>query len=797
MKKNFTLLFFTVLFFAGAHAQTRYLVKFKDKGTNPFSLANPSQYLGARGILRRTRFNIQLDSTDLPVTPRYVDSVRLAGAVTILNTSKWLNEVAIRTTDAAALAHIATLPFVSSVTAIAAFSATNTPVNKQMETANGPDLQQDNTFIADIQSDFYNYGLSHGQVHLNRADFLHNHGFRGENMEIGILDAGFFHYQTLPTFDSIRINNQVLNTYDFVNNETSVNEDDAHGEECLSTMAANMPGLFVGTAPKAVYCLYRTEDVATENKIEEHNLAAGFERADSIGVDVCSVSLGYNQFDITSQSYTYADMNGNTTLSSKAADLAAKKGMLPVVAAGNEGTSTWHFIVTPGDADSVITVGAVDTLRNIAGFSSYGPSSDGRVKPELAACGLNAVVASPSTGQPVFGNGTSFATPNLAGMTTCLWQAFPEFNNMIIRDAMIRTGSTYTTPGNRIGYGIADMEKAFILLLRRSYTQQAVVANCTASLQFNIKYDNSMNIVVQRKLASQSTYTTVQTIAGTGSFTNKTVNVSDDLSTLSGGPALYRVRMDIAADTSFFLDSISVNFTPKPALGADKSAAICNAAPFDLTTQYNVTGLTTAYSLNGTPVANPQAVTVAGAYRLIATNASGCSDTAFINLSIVSQLNIGPDQTVSKCSSATYDLTTLYNTSGLTAAWSNGSIAVPDPSAVQAGLFRLIVSNTSGCKDTAFVTVNNDPQLCPSNSISLNPNPVIGTANLSITRIAATKISIMLVNSSGQRVYEHTYQQAAGTQVTAIDMQKMSRGVYYLTVFADDKKTETIRLFKK
>ena len=795
--KKYILLIFTLFFFAGAQAQTRYLVKFKDKGTNPFSLANPSQYLSTRGILRRTRFNIAIDSLDLPVTPRYVDSVRLAGAVTILNTSKWLNEVAIRTTDNAALAHIATLPFVSSVTAIAAFSSTNTPVNKQMEHVTGPDLPQDNSFINDIQADFYNYGRSHGQVHLNRADFLHNHGFRGENMQIGILDAGFFHYQTLPTFDSIRINNQILNTYDFVANETSVNEDDTHGEECLSTMAANMPGLFVGTAPKAVYCLYRTEDVATENKIEEHNLAAGFERADSIGVDVCSVSLGYNQFDITSQSYTYADMNGNTTLSSKAADLAAKKGMLPVVAAGNEGNTAWHFIVTPGDADSVITVGAVDTLRNIASFSSYGPSSDGRVKPELAACGLNAVIANPNTGQPVFGNGTSFATPNLAGMTTCLWQAFPEFNNMIIRDAMIRSGSTYTAPGTRIGYGIADMEKAFIILLRRSYTQQATVANCTASLQFNIKYDNSMNIVVERKLASESSYTTVQTIPGTGSFTNKTVNVSDDLTALVGGPALYRVRMDIAADTSFFLDSISVNFTPKPALGADKSVAVCNAAPFDLTTQYAVTGLTTAYSINGTPVANPQAVTAAGAYRLMATNASGCSDTAFINLSIASQLNIGGDQTVLKCSSATSDLTGLYNTSGLTVSWTNAGIAVADPSMVPAGLYRLVVSNSSGCRDTAFVTVSDDPQSCPSNSITLNPNPVIGTANLSISRTAATRISIVMVNSSGQRVYDRTYQQAAGTQVTAIDMQKMSRGVYYLTVLGDDKKITTIRLFKK
>ena len=650
MKRHFTLLFTLLFCFAGANAQTRYLVKFKDKGTNPFSIANPSQYLSARAILRRTRFNISIDSTDLPVTPRYVDSVRLAGAVTILNVSKWLNEVAIRTTDAAALTKINALPFVLSATAVASFAGPTIPVEKKMDSLTGE--APSSSFIGGITSNFYNYGVSHGQVHLNRLEFLHNHGFRGEGMQLGILDAGFFHYLTLPTFDSMRLNNQVLDIHDFVANEASVNEDDTHGEECLSTIAANLPGVFVGTAPKTVFCLYRTEDVASESKIEEHNLAAGFERADSIGVDVCSVSLGYNQFDIAAQNYTYADMNGNTTISAIAADLAAKKGMLPVVAAGNEGQTAWHFIVTPGDADSVITVGAVDTLGNPAGFSSYGPSADGRVKPNLAATGLNAVVSSPSSGQPMFGNGTSFATPNLAGMTTCLWEAFPEFNNIAIRDAMQKAASTFSNPGNRIGYGIPDMQKAFVILLKKSYTQQSVVSACTATLTLNVKEDASMNVVIERKQSSDVVYTVIKTIAGAGSFSNKSLSFTDDLSQLvSGGTVQYRIRLDIASDTTAYLDSLTVNI----------------------------------------------------------------------------------------------------------------------------------------------------PQSCLSSvdMVQVNPNPVSSNANVIISRAAASKISIVMVNAAGQRVYDLTYQQAAGTQITPINMQSMSTGIYYLSVFANDKKVVTERILKK
>ncbi|HMU71908.1 MAG TPA: S8 family serine peptidase, partial [Ferruginibacter sp.] len=414
---------------------SRYIVKLRDKGTNPYSLANPSQYLTARSIQRRTRYGIAIDSTDLPITPRYIDSIRLAGAVTILNTSKWLNQVAIQTNDAAALAKINSFPFVIAASPIASRQAPSGGfANNKFNEPLSPIPPGDPSSI--VTGDFYNYGQSYGQVHIHNGEFLHNRGFRGQGMHMAVLDAGFYHYLSLPTFDSVRNNGQILGTWDFVAGNASVDEDHTHGMNCLSTIAANMPGVFIGTAPKASFYLYRTEDAATEYPIEEQNWVAGMERADSLGVDISSTSLGYFNFDNPVFNYTYANMDGNTTLSAKGADIAAKKGMLLVLAAGNEGNGAWHYIITPSDADSVMAVGAVSVAGNVGGFSSYGPSSDGQVKPSVAAVGVSAVIANPSTGQPTFGSGTSFACPNMAGLTTCLWQAFPEINNMGIITVM-------------------------------------------------------------------------------------------------------------------------------------------------------------------------------------------------------------------------------------------------------------------------------------------------------------------------------------------------------------------------
>jgi subtilisin family serine protease len=206
-------------------------------------------------------------------------------------------------------------------------------------------------------------------------------------------------------------------------NAINVNGFNSHGTHCFSTIAAHMPGTFVGTAPKTSFYLFRTENVATEYPIEEQNLAAALERADSAGVDMASMSVGYYDFQEPSFNYTYADMDGNTTICARASDYAAAKGMLIVAANGNEGNNSWKYLISPADADSVLAVGAVDTLGNVAIFSSYGPSYDAQIKPGVAGVGLNAVIANASTGQPAYNSGTSFACPNIAGLSACLWQA--------------------------------------------------------------------------------------------------------------------------------------------------------------------------------------------------------------------------------------------------------------------------------------------------------------------------------------------------------------------------------------
>lgn len=556
-----SLLAVLLLFFsAAADAQmSRYIVQLKDKAFNTYNIANPSQFLTQRAIDRRARYNIAIDSLDLPVTGRYIDSIRLSGNVTILNTSKWLNQVAIRTTDAAALAKINAFPFVAGATAVASFTGNNhPPVNKQLDVSPFADAGSGGGFPESL-TDVYSYGSSNGQVKIHNGNFLHNLGFRGQGMQLAMMDAGFYHYLSLPTFDSMRNNNQVLGTWDFVANESSVDEDYFHGMQCLSTIAANIPGTFVGTAPKTSFYLYRTEDVASEYPIEEQNWAAAAERADSLGVDITSTSLGYFDFDNPSLSYTYANMDGNTSISARAADIASKKGMLNIVAAGNEGTSSWHYLITPSDADSVLAVGAVDTLGNVAGFSSYGPSSDGQVKPAVAAVGWRAAVASTANGMPVFGNGTSFACPNMAGIATCLWQAFPEANNMAIIDALQKSSHNYNSPNNRVGYGIPDVKKAFAILSKTLYRQQGFITNCEAALQLSVKTGNKISIVTERKLSGESNYSVIDSLVQTGDFALRNLNITDDLQGQPEGTAWYRIKMSVEADTSFYLDSLSLS----------------------------------------------------------------------------------------------------------------------------------------------------------------------------------------------------------------------------------------------
>jgi serine protease AprX len=560
MKIAVPFLLITIAFNQVCQAQfSRYIIRLKNKSGSPYSVSNPPEFLSQRAIERRIRYGINIDSTDLPVNPAYLDSIRSAGNVTVLNTSKWFNQVCIKTTDAAALSKINSFPFVISSSPIAArpFYA---PVNKKLDSAvtGAPTRQRPMN-----PTNYYDYGTSYDQVHLHNGEFLHNHGFKGEGMQLAVMDAGFTNYLSLPTFDSIRKNKQVIGTWDFVNNKLSVNDGSVHGLYCFSTIAANMPGLFIGTAPRASFYLFRTEDPSSEYPVEEQNITAAFERADSSGADLFSVSLGYSTFDNSSFNYTYADMNGHTTLSARATNMAFNKGIMVVVAAGNEGQHTWKNIITPADADNALTVGAVSVNRQPANFSSYGPSSDGQIKPDVAAVGVNAVIANINTGQASYGAGTSYATPIMAGITTCLWQAFPKMKNSDIISVLRQSGDRTNNPDDRTGYGIPDVKKAFVLLVKKGFTSQVSMnGNCEVKLSWTAKTASDMSLVVERKLPIDNGYIVIDTKTVNTDFSEHDFTFTDNLSSLEEGTTIqYRIRMDIASDTSFYLDSSVIEYT--------------------------------------------------------------------------------------------------------------------------------------------------------------------------------------------------------------------------------------------
>lgn len=566
MKKTILLSVLLILVYGTVTAQfTRYIVRFKNKGNASFTLANPSAYLSQRAIDRRTRYNILYDSTDLPVTPAYITQLRNVPNVTVLNVSKWLNAASIETTDANAITTISGFSFVSSVNGLAAKPATEGrgSRNKFALEEDIIPLPVSSAKGEGVMGDFFNYGSnSYNEIHLHNGEFLHNIGMRGQGMQLAVLDGGFMNYTSLKAFDSANANGQILGTWDFVNRESSVVEDHPHGMQCLSTIAANIPGEFVGKAPKASFYLFRTEDVASEYPIEELNWVCGAERADSSGVEVISSSLGYYDFDNATFNYTYANMDGNTTMAVKGADLAAKKGILVFNSVGNEGGNAWNFLVTPSDGDSVVAVGAVSAAGNVGAFSSYGPSADGQIKPDMASVGVAALVQTTSNTVGA-SNGTSFACPNMAGLGTILWQAFPEFSNMKIIQALKQAGNKFNVPDNRTGFGIPNMKLAFANLLVDYSTATASTAGCTATVNWNSKDVSAMKYEIERKAPGESVFTKVGEMSALGNtvLSNRTYSFSNSLAALQPGTVSYRIRQivdtSVSGFTAVYVDTIT------------------------------------------------------------------------------------------------------------------------------------------------------------------------------------------------------------------------------------------------
>jgi len=453
VKKLFPLiLLFCIAFEALAQkGLPKFWISFTDKNSTSYSIDRPEEFLSARSIERRTDQGIAIVEEDLPVNLEYLNLIKSRG-ISIINVSKWFNGAIIELDDTSYLDTLRSLDFVKSK-----IIRIKPRITESIEKSEDPKFK---TNISPIPA---RYGFSYNQISMLNGDVLHEQGYSGEGMLIAVLDAGFTNANILSSLRHIWDENRVIAWKDFVKDGRDIFDSHYHGSLVFSIMGGFQPEMLIGTAPNAQYILVRTEETPSEYLIEEYNWVCGAEFADSLGADVINTSLGYTEFDDSTQNHTYSDMDGRTAPISIAATHAARKGMIVTTSAGNSGNNSWFRIGTPADADSILAIGAVDSLGIIAGFSSRGPAYDGRVKPDVAAQGFLTIAQHPS-GNIVYCSGTSCSSPVVAGLTACLWQANPNSTNIEVIEAIRKSASQYFNPDSAYGYGIPDMIKADWLL---------------------------------------------------------------------------------------------------------------------------------------------------------------------------------------------------------------------------------------------------------------------------------------------------------------------------------------------
>ena len=449
-----------------------YWIYFTDKTDSPYTINEPTQFLSERAIERRVRQNILLTEEDLPVNPAYISAVQNSSTqLNFLHTSRWFNAMAISFTDTVdlintippsdypLLADIFELDFVSGIELLAFREATG---GKKMEADESLEslesLEVNSTGLTSSH-----FGYSANQICMLNGDDLHLYGFDGDGILIAVLDNGFPNVDSLPAFNNIFEGNRFKGGIDLVELDGDLfNNPYAHGGRVLSVLAADVPGDFVGAAPNADYLLFITEDDSREERIEEVNWVVASEFADSAGADIINASLGYfDSFDYYGFDYSYEDLDGQTSIITQAADIAATKGMLVVTSAGNEGNKNWEYATFPADADSVLSVGSVSGEGNYSAFSSVGPTYDNRIKPEIVAQGEATAVLNPYSEMVQSAQGTSYSTPIIAGLAASLWESNPHLSASGLRRAIIESASQFESPDNFLGYGLPDFRQAF------------------------------------------------------------------------------------------------------------------------------------------------------------------------------------------------------------------------------------------------------------------------------------------------------------------------------------------------
>jgi len=456
MKK--TLLLTALSIFLGqsiafAQSNPRYLVLFKDKANSTYSVDKPTEFLSQRSVDRRKKQNIAITANDLPVNESYLAAIRQTGAK-VIYPSRWFNGALIEASDAQ-LTQIKALPSykgielnlpVANITSQSPGIARTAAINRKLGTTE------------DI-----NYGKMNAQLALMEVADMHKKGFQGENMLIAILDNGFAKGDEVAYFKQLRDEKRIIDSHDFVARDGNIYNDGFHGLNVMSTIAGYLPGTLVGTAFKASFALYVTENNFGESPYEEITWLMAAERADSLGADVINSSLGYttfdDEFDSPAYNHTYKDMDGKTTIVSRAARYATRKGIIVVNSAGNDGNDAWKYIGAPADVDSVLTVGATNYDRSYSSLSSVGPNAAQQQKPDVAAVGAGTIIGDLGGGASS-GYGTSFSAPQIAGVAAILWQAYPNLTAQQVIYVLKKSGHQAATPDNLLGYGVPNLIKA-------------------------------------------------------------------------------------------------------------------------------------------------------------------------------------------------------------------------------------------------------------------------------------------------------------------------------------------------
>jgi len=456
------LLLFVLSFTANAQKQKTeetgmYLVSFKNKKGTSFSVDRPGEFLSERALLRRAAHGAEITEEDLPLSPNYLAGVMETGATLWLK-SKWMNGVVMAAAGPQVKA-LRKLKFVDKVKLVAPMQYDRASVTPIVPNLDRPAPVAD---PVPVSKRFYGYGWDN--MSGMKGDSLHTWGFRGKGVLVAVFDGGFpnVNYKDFLGYNDAAT---IPANYDVVEQDNTALDGSTHGATVLSTMAANHPFFFIGTAPEARYVLFKTENGKGEHRLEEINYAVALELADSIGVDIINSSLGYTTFSSKKMDYKYADLDGKTSPASRAITKAFQRGMIIVTSAGNSGSDDWKYVGTPADSPEAFSIGALNKDGSRAQFSSFGPTADGRTKPDVSALGVD-VAAVAANGRGLTGaNGTSLASPLVAGLMACLRQAVPDATNKELLDAVRASADQADKPDNERGWGQPDFAAAYRMLM--------------------------------------------------------------------------------------------------------------------------------------------------------------------------------------------------------------------------------------------------------------------------------------------------------------------------------------------